>query len=448
MSHPAWVASGTPHPSLVGGFSNESKPATNLRRNHTHKPLIISFQAIAPLIIEHLHIMAVTRAFRRLVASRSLLAGLESGLESLQPLNRSLSTLGGSTTSHVSLSPAVSALLPGRRAVHSGVGTRHGSGSCSCARCLGSIKKISNGGDAQRSYAAQAAREEPAREDAEPTTASPSPPGRDASTSAASEVDTSFIHPDPNTNGAATETGSYWLMQPVYDSEYLEKVKPYPRKPSSFMDWTGYLAVQAMRRSFDLITGYGANMTHKKWMTRILFLETVAGVPGMVGAMHRHLRSLRDMRRDGGRIHTLLEESENERMHLLTFLQLKDPSLFFRFNVIATQGVFIALYSLFYAVSERHCHAFVEYLEAEAVKTYTHAIADYDAGRIPEWKGLEAPAIAKKYWRLKEDATFRDVLLNVRADEACHQHVNGAFATMGIWDANPFAPGVTQHLHE
>ena len=55
------------------------------------------------------------------------------------------------------------------------------------------------------------------------------------------------------------------------------------------------------------------------------------------------------MRRDGGRIHTLLEESENERMHLLTFLQLKQPSLLFRFNVIATQGVFLALYSPFYA---------------------------------------------------------------------------------------------------
>ena len=39
---------------------------------------------------------------------------------------------------------------------------------------------------------------------------------------------------------------------------------------------------------------------------RIIFLETVAGVPGMVAAMTRHLRSLRDMQRDYGWIHTLL----------------------------------------------------------------------------------------------------------------------------------------------
>ena len=40
----------------------------------------------------------------------------------------------------------------------------------------------------------------------------------------------------------------------------------------------GYYAVQAMRRSFDLVTGYKEHgMTEAKMMQRILFLETVAG---------------------------------------------------------------------------------------------------------------------------------------------------------------------------
>ena len=39
---------------------------------------------------------------------------------------------------------------------------------------------------------------------------------------------------------------------------------------------------------------------------RICFLETVAGVPGMVAAMTRHLHSLRRLKRDFGWIHTLL----------------------------------------------------------------------------------------------------------------------------------------------
>lgn len=48
---------------------------------------------------------------------------------------------------------------------------------------------------------------------------------------------------------------------------------------------TGFWAVTAMRWSFDKITGYGPNMNEGKWLQRIVFLETVAGVPGMVGGM-------------------------------------------------------------------------------------------------------------------------------------------------------------------
>jgi hypothetical protein len=71
----------------------------------------------------------------------------------------------------------------------------------------------------------------------------------------------------------------------------------------------------------------------------MIFLETVAGVPGMVASMVRHMQSLRLMRRDGGWIHTLLAEAENERMHLLTFLTLKEPGPFMRAAVLITQGV-------------------------------------------------------------------------------------------------------------
>lgn len=39
-------------------------------------------------------------------------------------------------------------------------------------------------------------------------------------------------------------------------------------------------------------------------------LETVAGVPGMIGGMARHLKSLRRLSRDHGWIHTLLGKLE------------------------------------------------------------------------------------------------------------------------------------------
>lgn len=59
---------------------------------------------------------------------------------------------------------------------------------------------------------------------------------------------------------------------------------------------------------------------------------------GMIGAMTRHLKSLRYMKRDHGWIHTLLEEAENERMHLLTFLELRKPGPVFKAMVVCGQG--------------------------------------------------------------------------------------------------------------
>ena len=87
--------------------------------------------------------------------------------------------------------------------------------------------------------------------------------------------------------------------------------------------------------------------------------------------MIRHLRSLRRMERDHGWIHTLIEEAENEKMHLMTFLQLRTPGPIFRATVIATQIIFTAAFSLAYLLSPHFCHRFVGYLEEQAVVTYS-----------------------------------------------------------------------------
>lgn len=244
-------------------------------------------------------------------------------------------------------------------------------------------------------------------------------------------------------HGKLTEEETYMLMHPVYTKEYVESIVPQHRKPRALHDWTGLYGVRMLRSLFDLATGYGHAMTEKKWLTRFLFLETVAGVPGMVAAGLRHMRSLRTMKRDNGWIHTLLEEAENERMHLLTFMQMANPGFFFRASVLGAQGVFLTLYTAAYALSPRHCHAFVAYLEEEAVLTYTKAISDLDAGKLPSWSKMIAPDIARNYWRLEPGASMRDLLLAVRADEACHKHVNATFAELKGNDPNPFAPGTT-----
>jgi ubiquinol oxidase len=164
----------------------------------------------------------------------------------------------------------------------------------------------------------------------------------------------------------------------------------------------------------------------KRYGHRAIVLETVAAVPGMVGAMFTHLTCLRRMKDDEGWIRTLMEEAENERMHLMTFIEIAKPTLFERLVVLLAQWIFLALFSILYLLSSRTAHRVVGYFEEEAVISYTLYLKEIDEGRSPN---VPAPAIAKHYWKMSEDATLRDVVLVVRADEAHHRDVNHGFAS-------------------
>ncbi len=164
----------------------------------------------------------------------------------------------------------------------------------------------------------------------------------------------------------------------------------------------------------------------KRYGHRAIVLETVAAVPGMVGAMFTHLSCLRRMKDDDGWIRTLLEEAENERMHLMTFIEIAKPTLFERLVILMAQWVFLALFSLLYLVSSKTAHRVVGYFEEEAVISYTLYLKEIDEGRSPN---VAAPKIAIDYWKMPADATLRDVVLVVRADEAHHRDVNHGFAS-------------------
>jgi ubiquinol oxidase len=161
---------------------------------------------------------------------------------------------------------------------------------------------------------------------------------------------------------------------------------------------------------------------------RAVVLETIAAVPGMVGGSLQHLRSLRRMQEDRGWIKQLLDEAENERMHLMTFVQIARPNGFERALVLLAQGVFYNLYFLLYLVSSRTAHRMTGYFEEEAVTSYTEYLAGVDSGK---YENVPAPKIAIEYWGLPAGARLRDVILAVRADEAGHRDVNHGFADQG-----------------
>jgi len=51
-----------------------------------------------------------------------------------------------------------------------------------------------------------------------------------------------------------------------------------------------------------------------------------------------------------------MEEAENERMHLMTFIEIAQPTLFERLVILLAQWVFLVLYSILYLVSSRTAH--------------------------------------------------------------------------------------------
>ncbi|SLM39956.1 alternative oxidase [Lasallia pustulata] len=248
---------------------------------------------------------------------------------------------------------------------------------------------------------------------------------------------------------------------PVYTKDQTTSISIAHRETKTWSDWVALSMVRLLRFGMNTATGYRHDhavaegvkdpttgskksryaMNERKWLVRFVFLESVAGVPGMVGGVLRHLRSMRKLKRDNGWIETLLEEAYNERMHLLTFLKLAEPGWFMKFMILGAQGVFFNAMFFSYLISPRTCHRFVGYLEEEAVITYTRAIADIDAGKLPKWQSMEAPDIAVRYWKMPEDQrTMRDLLLYIRADEAKHREVNHTLGNLKQdVDPNPYA---------
>ena len=188
--------------------------------------------------------------------------------------------------------------------------------------------------------------------------------------------------------------------------------------PEDFSDQVAYAVTKLLRFFADVFFA-------KRYGHRAVVLKTVAAVPGMVGGALQHLHSLRRMESDHGWIRTLLDEAENERIHLMTFIHIAKPSRFERLLIVIAQGIFYNLFFLLYLISSRTAHRVVGYFEEEAIYSYTEYLSGVDNGT---YANVPAPKIAIDYWKLSPDARLREVIVAVRADEAHHRDVNHQFA--------------------
>ena len=189
-------------------------------------------------------------------------------------------------------------------------------------------------------------------------------------------------------------------------------------KPSNLSDKVAFSFTKFLRFLAD-------TFFKKRYGHRAVVLETVAAVPGMVAGMLIHLKSLRKMEDDKGWIKTLLDEAENERMHLMPFIHIAKPTFIERNVIMIAQFIFIITYAIIYLISQRTAHRIVGYFEEEAVRSYTEYLHELETGKI---KNQPAPEVAINYWNLPLHATLKDVVKVIRDDEAGHRDVNHSFA--------------------
>jgi len=164
----------------------------------------------------------------------------------------------------------------------------------------------------------------------------------------------------------------------------------------------------------------------KRYGHRAVVLETVAGVPGMVAGVWMHFKSLRAMKAGyGEQIREMLDEAENERMHLMFFIEIAKPNSIERFVVLSAQVIFGLFYLFMYVFFTKTAHRMIGYFEDEAVRSYTEYLEIVEAGKV---ENTPAPHIAINYYKLGSDAKLSDLIRRVRADEQHHSEKNHHYA--------------------
>lgn len=192
----------------------------------------------------------------------------------------------------------------------------------------------------------------------------------------------------------------------------------YRHTPKGFGDKLAKIIVHTSAKCADLVFG-------KRYGHRAIVLETIAAVPGIVGGLIQHLKSLRHVKNDNGWIRELLDEAENERVHLLVYSEIAKPTSFERFIIIFVQLFFFIIYFLLYLLSPKVAHRVVGYFEEEAIHSYQTYLRLINEGIH---KNIEATETAKMYWGLASDATLRDMVIATIKDEMLHRDVNHRFS--------------------
>lgn len=118
-------------------------------------------------------------------------------------------------------------------------------------------------------------------------------------------------------------------------------------------------------------------------------------------------------------------EAENQRAHLMVFVQMARPKLAERFLIILAQGLVYNAYFLLYLIAPGTGHRISAYAAEDAVRAYSRFL---DGLRDGTYEDVPATPFSIAYWNLLPEARLSDVVAAIQEDEAIHRDVNHAFA--------------------
>ena len=156
------------------------------------------------------------------------------------------------------------------------------------------------------------------------------------------------------------------LPHPIWTKEELDSSinNLHYHKPSSISDYLVYYLRSGLYHSSNFFSGYNEqNPTVESVKRRLIIVESVASIPSFIAATFRHFGSIWTLRKDYGWLPALLEEAENERMHLIICLDRFQTPKYARVMVYGAQFLFAPMVFFIYLVNPKTLYRFNGYLE-------------------------------------------------------------------------------------
>jgi len=155
-----------------------------------------------------------------------------------------------------------------------------------------------------------------------------------------------------------------FLAHATYNPAELENLPEVTIQPKTLSDKFAQFSVKAFTYPFEDLKKVFANMgpeTEKKVFRRLILFESLAVTPAMIAANYLHFKGVRSSKNYGDWINTLLGEAENEKIHLMTFLELYKPTFKNRLEAKIYHYLYRLYFATLYRISPRIAHKVIGY---------------------------------------------------------------------------------------